>query len=269
MKSEPITCTPRTLGAGRAIKAASVACDINPMNRPMGIGTPDFSPTPEGLAVMTSKYWGAAGVRLTVGFVNRTSAALRDRILSHMNAWGGMANIEFTWTDEAADATVRINRERMASPEWNGYWSFLGTDIIRNHGPANQTMNLEAFTMRTTASEFHRVVRHETGHTLGFPHEHMREELVRRIDRSKAIAYYRRVTGWGPAQVVQQVLTPLESRSIRGTSHADPNSIMAYQVPGSVTKDGKPIVGGADITESDYRFSALIYPKLGVTHRTG
>ncbi len=39
--------------------------------------------------------------------------------------------------------------------------------------------------MQTPESEYHRVVRHETGHTLGFPHEHMRKELVEKIDRRR------------------------------------------------------------------------------------
>jgi hypothetical protein len=30
----------------------------------------------------------------------------------------------------------------------------------------------------TPDAEFYRVVRHETGHTLGFPHEHMRKEII-------------------------------------------------------------------------------------------
>jgi hypothetical protein len=50
-------------------------------------------------------------------------------------------------------------------------------------------MNLEGFTMKTPDSEFHRVVRHETGHTLGFPHEHMRAELVKRIDSCRAAVF--------------------------------------------------------------------------------
>ena len=36
---------------------------------------------------------------------------------------------------------------------------------------------------------------------------------------------------------------------------------MCYQIPGEVTKDGKPIVGGKDIDASDYAFIAKIYPK--------
>ena len=50
------------------------------------------------------------------------------------------------------------------------------------------------------------------------------------------------------------------TRSIRGTT-ADPKSIMCYQLPGEITKDGKPIVGGLDIDASDYTFAATIYPK--------
>ena len=49
-------------------------------------------------------------------------------------------------------------------------------------------MNLEAFTMDTPDSEFFRVVRHETGHTLGFPHEHMRKAIIDRLDPEKVIA---------------------------------------------------------------------------------
>jgi hypothetical protein len=122
-------------------------------------------------------------------------------------------------------------------------------------------MNLQAFTMQTPESEFHRVVRHETGHTLGFPHEHMRRELVAKIDPRKAIAYFGATQGWSPEEVRQQVLTPIEEGSIRGTAHADPNSIMCYQIPGSLTRDGKPIIGGKDIDAQDYEFAGLIYPR--------
>jgi hypothetical protein len=121
-------------------------------------------------------------------------------------------------------------------------------------------MNLEAFTMQTEDSEFYRVVRHETGHTLGFVHEHMRRELVKKIDRKKAIAFFLREDGWDEQETIDQVLTPIEDATIKGTT-ADPKSIMCYQIPGEITKDGKPIIGGLDIDESDYAFSATIYPK--------
>ena len=80
-------------------------------------------------------------------------------------------------------------------------------------------------------------------------------------DPQKAIAFFGQTQGWSPDEVRQQVLTPIEESSIRGTAHADPNSIMCYQIPGTITKDGKPIIGGKDIDASDFQFVAQIYPK--------
>jgi hypothetical protein len=116
--------------------------------------------------------------------------------------------------------------------------------------------------METRDSEFYRVVRHETGHTLGFPHEHMRRELVERIDPVKAKKYYGRPpNNWTPAQVVAQVLTPIEESSVRGTLHADPTSIMCYHIPAELTIDNAAIPGGADINAADHAFAAICYPR--------
>ena len=43
----------------------------------------------------------------------------------------------------------------------------------------------------------------------------------------------------------------------------DQTSIMCYQLPGSITKDGQPILGGTDINATDATFAGGIYPKLG------
>ena len=44
-------------------------------------------------------------------------------------------------------------------------------------------------------------------------------------------------------------------------SVSDEHSSMCYQIPGEITRDGLPIVGGRDIDEADYTFAASIYPK--------
>ena len=36
---------------------------------------------------------------------------------------------------------------------------------------------------------------------------------------------------------------------------------MRYQIPGTLTKDGKPIVGGLDIDQQDFKFAAMVYPR--------
>src|SRR5512135_454648 len=171
--SELIVCKPKRLPLDQLVSAARKATEINPMNHPpierLTRIMPEFVPKPERIAVLTTKYWQTAGVKLTVGFLDGAPTDLRSRILLHMNAWGETANVQFVET--STDPQVRIARTSN-----DGYWSYLGTDILSI--PADQpTMNLESFTMDTPESEFHRVVRHETGHTMGFPHEHMRKEL--------------------------------------------------------------------------------------------
>ena len=246
------SCTIKHLPEHLAIEAAATAREHNPANRPhCGPGVPVLEPL--HIALLTSKYWGPQARTLSVSFTETTPADLRTRILGHMNAWSQGCGIRFAETKGTGQ--VRISRRR------GGYWSYLGTDIL--HIPANQpTMNLEAFSMQTPESEYLRVVRHETGHTLGFPHEHMRQELVARLDAAKTYAYFLRTYGWDRQTVTQQVLTPLAASSLMGTS-ADQTSIMCYQLPATITKDGKPIPGGTDINTADLAFAGKIYPKVG------
>lgn len=254
----PLACTPKHLPNDLWIPAAARATEINPNNHPhLGrlARVLKAQPTKMEIAVMTAKRWHTAGVHLTVGFLDTPPADLRKRILLHMNAWAKTANVAFV--ESANNPQVRIARTGGAN---GGYWSYLGTDILSIN--ANEpTMNLEGFTMAMPESEFHRVVRHETGHTLGFPHEHMRKELVAKIDPKKAIAYFKATQGWTAAEVREQVLTPIEESSLLGTQPPDPKSIMCYQIPGTITKDGLPIIGGLDIDPTDYDFAAKIYPK--------
>jgi hypothetical protein len=250
-----MVCTPRILPKDLWLLAAHVASEVNPLNRPSLGHLAEVAPGGNDhafIAALTTKYWHGGGVRLTVGFLDGPSAALQKRILSHMNAWNKTANVRFTLT--STDPQVRIARAA------DGYWSNVGTDILTVE-PGQPTMNLEGFTMQTDDSEFHRVVRHETGHTLGFIHEHMRRTLVKQIDEKKAIAYFGSTQGWSPAMVRQQVLTPIEESSLLGTAQTDANSIMCYQIPGTITVSGKPILGGNDIDAQDFAFAAKLYPK--------
>jgi hypothetical protein len=250
-------CSIKSVPARLLEKAAKNAVAHNPVNAPLaaglggdtGLGVLD----PLQIAVLTAKYWGPTPRRLTVSFMDGGSAELRRKVLQHMNAWTKTACVSFAET--AGTGQVRITRGE------SGYWSYLGTDILLI--PTNRpTMCLQDFSTNTPDSEFYRVVRHETGHTLGFPHEHMRKELIARINRKKAYDYFQTTQGWDKAMVDAQVLTPLDDRQIMGTP-ADQDSIMCYQLPGSITKDGKPIRGGTDINATDYAFAGRIYPRPG------
>jgi hypothetical protein len=123
-------------------------------------------------------------------------------------------------------------------------------------------MNLDSFAMSTPESEWRRVVRHECGHTLGFPHEHLRAAVIRRLHRGRTVAYFRQNYGWSESMTVSNVLTPLEESALIATPQADETSIMAYQLPGSITTDGRPVVGGDDINPLDAEFAAKLYPPV-------
>ena len=254
------TCTIKEVAPDQLVAAASNAVAINAANAAvpdaLQRSLPDEVIPPEHLAVLTSEILGQGGCP-TDGRLPRQSACRSPRPHPQPHEcveFHGNANVQFVET--AVSPQVRIARTR-----GDGYWSYLGTDV--GLIPANQpTMNLASFTMATADSEFHRVVRHETGHTLGFPHEHMRSQIIDRIDREKAITLFMSTQGWSREKVIAQVLTPLDNSALIATAQADPNSIMCYSLPASIMKDGVAVNGGPDIDALDAQFAASIYPKF-------
>jgi hypothetical protein len=259
-------CVPKRLPKERLIQAAHRAIQINPANstnlhRLAGV-MPDFSVRdPLRIAAVVGRKWPASGVHLSVGFFGDPSREARARIISHLNAWSAYANVRFSaYSGRVQRAKVRIGF--IDEGKDAGFWSWLGTEILEIP-PDEPTMNLQGFDVERAMpeSEYKRVIRHEAGHTLGFPHEHMRRELVAQIDEEKAIEYFGRTQGWTAQEVREQVLTPLEDSSLLKTPNPDPFSIMCYQIPGSITIDGEPILGGDDIDDQDGAFAAQLYPK--------
>jgi len=184
-----------------------------------------------------------------------------------MNEWNKYCAARFELSkDEEADIRVayqwqgHLGREGQPMTERDGgYWSYLGTDVggIPKFSP---TMMLEDFDIKEDEKVFTRVVRHETGHTLGFPHEHRRADIVNKLDRKKTIQYYGSTQGWSREDVIFQVLEPMLESALDG-SEIDETSIMCYQIPGRITKDGKPIPGGNDLSIKDKEYSGKFYPK--------
>lgn len=248
-KKKFIPCTTMYLPDDQLVLAADTARTWNPMNAP-GIMC-DQILDPIHIAMLTTKYWGPSSRDLPTSFLEPISNELADKIIRYLNEWNKHCSVRFV---RSSKGLIRITLAGQ------GYWSYLGTDVlhIAEHEP---TMCLQAFTVRTSESEWNRVVPHEAGHTLGFVHEHMRPDVVNRLDQQKTISYFLRTQGWKPAVTMSQVLSPLKESQLTGT-RADEDSIMCYQLPGSITKDGKPIKGGLKIDELDAKFAASIYPKV-------
>jgi hypothetical protein len=249
-------CTLKTLAPELAEAAAELAISINPVNAP-NVGAalmamaPDIADDRGALSALTQRTWGARA-DLTVGFMGNVKPALAQKITSFANKWGDFCAVKFTLIDRPDAADIRISLGA------GGYWSYLGTDC-RMVPRTQQTMNLQGFTEATLEREFHRVVKHEFGHALGFPHEHARAEVIALLDEEKVIDYFWRTQGWSAQMVRQQILTPLETRAVIATPVADETSIMTYSFPGQLTKSGRPILGGLDFSAMDREFAPKIY----------
>jgi hypothetical protein len=257
MSEKYVPCRVRELPPGTWVEAARRAIRLNALNapaRPPSLAAMAPLP-PEHLAALTGKAWPASGVRLTVSFLDGPDRATRDKILAHANSWARTANVAFT--EVPSGGQVRISRTA-----GQGYWSYLGTDVLGI--PAGEpTMNLESFDAGSTPdSEFYRVVEHEFGHTLCWPHEHTRKEIVVRIDPGAAEAYFLRYDGWDAETVRQQVLTVTPDDLITALP-ADVRSVMAYGLPAEIMRDGIAVPGGTRINDEDAALAAKMYPKSG------
>ena len=209
----------------------------------------------ERLALITSVKWKTP-IRLKVAFIDNPEppADLRARIVSHMNAWSEFCDVKFTESTNEPEVRITLEGKR--------FWSYLGTYILDDSLAGQATMGLGGFTMNTPEQTFRRVVRHETGHTLGFPHEHLRAEVINWIDREKAIEYFSGPPNvWDIPTIERNVLTPLPADIITTSATADLHSVMCYPLPGAILKTGAPnITGGRDISSIDKDFAASMYP---------
>lgn len=245
-------CRLRTLPTGSLLHAARAAVEANPHNAPHSGSMPLEKIE---LAMLTTKRWPATGVDLSVQFLDNPPQEVRQKILAYANSWqdGGRVKVRFRETGQQGD--VRILRDPS-----QGYNSYLGTDI-RVVPAGEETMNLANFTESLPDAEYMRVVPHEFGHTLGFPHEHLRFAIISLLDPARTIAYFAEHYGWSAEMTTQQVLTPVaESSLFRTSSPADVESIMCYQLPGACTKSGQPVLGGTQIDPLDFATAASFYP---------
>lgn len=252
-----VTCRILELPDEMRLAAADSAITINPANAPREQFISSLLsaniPEPDALAFLTGKLWSSTGIDLGVAFMDNPSSDLRSRTLEYANLWSRSANIRFR------ESSLSMADIRVAFRSGQGHYSYLGTDcrLVPRDQP---TMNLE-LTMRSSLSEWDRVDPHEFGHAIGCPHEHLRAAIIRRLNVQKTIAWARRTYGWNEQMVRSNILTPVEERSVLGTLQADEESVMAYSLPGEITTDGQPIVGGHGINETDHAWAARVYPK--------
>ncbi|KAL0058795.1 response to abiotic stimulus [Marasmius tenuissimus] len=160
----------------------------------------------------------------------------------------------------AADVRIRFSYNNDSS------WSLIGTDILEQPDRHQPTMSIamSKANIDPITPEFIQTLLHETGHTLGFVHEHLRPGLVERIDEKKAITYYKTQVGWTEDRTRHEVLKRLSpTRAYDISSKPDDVSIMCYPFTQHILKDGSDAIrGGKTLSKYDKKHAAAVYPIL-------
>lgn len=180
---------------------------------------------------------------------------LQSRVEATAKEWMEYANIQFAFNVPGASEI------RIAFKPDDGSWSYVGKTClrVRNNRP---TMNLGWLTATMDRSEFRRVVLHEFGHALGLVHEHSSPAAHIPWNEKAVMDYYKRTQGWSAKMVRENVLQP-EPADLY--TNFDPDSIMMYPVPASLTLGGYSIPWSNDeLSDQDKQFIGKLYP---FTHR--
>jgi hypothetical protein len=244
-------CIERVLEGDQIREAARRAVEELEDNTPILPMGPDGTPEPLEIAIETEKMWRLGRV-LKVRFLDG-EAAVQAKVEQIAHLWSQYANIKFAFGDDP-DAEIRISfRAR-------GSWSFVGTEALGITDKTQPTMNLGWLRSNSPDEEYHRVVLHEFGHTLGLIHEHNNPAGGIPWDKPAVYRYYQGPpNNWDKDKVDQNLFKKYEVSQTQFTDF-DPKSIMIYAFPNELTIGDFVIDWNTKLSEIDKTFIRQRYP---------
>lgn len=209
---------------------------------------------------LNSKVWkdlpkNSAGQQIiNVRFLDG-SDFLKEKVIEYAKKWETIANVEFRFFDIANDTNT--NPEiKISFTKGDGSWSYIGNDS-KYFSPS---MNYGWFDNSTSDKEFSRVVLHEFGHALSLIHEHQNPR-DNPIQWNKE-AVYKYFSGspnfWSRKEIDENLFAKYSIDQINGSSF-DPNSIMLYGFPASLTLDGKGTNNNYYLSDMDKEVVRRLY----------
>jgi hypothetical protein len=204
------------------------------------------------LTLETERRWVKTRV-LRVRFLNGDDF-LQDQVWRFARVWERYADLDLVKSD-AKNAEIRV------AFKWNGdkgSWSVIGneSDAV---SPEQPTMNFGWFDHETPTEEFRRVVLHEFGHAIRFKHEHQNPNAGIPWDRPAVYKYFQDREHWDRVKVDHNIFAQL-SRSQVNATRFDPQSIMLYAIPNSLTIGDFETRWNSQLSEMDKRHAAAMYP---------
>jgi len=201
---------------------------------------------------MKSSKWSQD--ELTVCFLNGTNKQ-KEKVRKHAVEWEKYCGIKFIWLD-----TVDPNANIRVSFRCGGHWSYIGR-YNKNVAAGKATMNIELGSFEYD-DEWRRVVLHEFGHALGLEHEHRHPNRGFEFKEEEVYRLYQQTQGWSREQIYEQVISKANPKpgEWEGTEWDD-TSIMCYEIPSYLTKDGSWAGWNTKLSEKDKEHIGKMYPK--------
>ena len=172
----------------------------------------------------------AGSVRLGIAFSGSPSVDWKDEVKERAMRWvlpGSKlsSRIEFSFIDSVSEAQIVVGQAGCDGlPIANK--SYIGR-LSRNGRFEDGVSTMVIHDLSSTEHEF--------GHALCLGHEHKHEALPVKIDRDKAIRYYKKKHGWSTQKTIDNVLT--SSKRCLGDLAFNPMSCMIYPIPPEILEE--------------------------------
>jgi len=160
-------------------------------------------------------------------------------------------NLIFVKSNEYADIKIAFDPN-------GGAWSYIGKDCLQT--PQNEpSMNFGWFDVSTTIHEF--------GHALGMIHEHQNPKgNTIKWNEQKVYNWARKTQGWNQQNTYHNIIEKYNSNMING-SKFDPESIMLYFFPGSLTLNNKGTHQNLRLSTNDVIYLNSMYPIKNIKNK--
>jgi hypothetical protein len=176
--------------------------------------------------------------------------AVQRRVIATAKQWENYCGIKFNFGNfPNADITISFR--------YRGSWSYIGTYSQK----MRPSMNFGWLYNYTSQEEYNRVVLHEFGHALGYVHEHQNPNGNIPWNVEKVYQYYMGPpNNWDKGEVDENIFRKYTFDEVNATAF-DPKSIMLYAIPPELTTNGFSTSENSELSETDKRNVASLYPK--------